>query len=366
MTAMLGLLPRLSRRIALCGAVMGGAAAWCADARAQVMTGILRDRLTIVAATNAERITALLAQGFAERHPEVPRPEIQGLPTSRAVEMFCAGTGVAMADMLVTTRRLSSAARDLCAANGVEEAVELRLGLGAAVLAVRRGDAQPNLTSRQVYEALAAETAPERSFERNRATTWNQLSATLPAEQIRFMLPATGTGLREIFEDTVLEAGCRPVRQIRLIFEADVRREKCVTLRADGRVIELAAAEIPVRLVASQRGTIAVTSFEELTRSGGNLVALPLDGVLPTRASIASRDYEATRLVFLYAKRQHARSRGGVGVVRGIAEFLAEASSEAAVGPAGYLGQAGLVPLPTAERVAQRITAERMTVIRTR
>ncbi|MBR0649438.1 hypothetical protein GXW78_07170 [Roseomonas terrae] len=327
---------------------------------------VLRDRLTIVAATNAERVAGLLVQGFRERHPEAVAPETQSLPTSRAVELFCSGAGVAMADMLVTSRRLSSAARDFCAANGVEEAMELRLGLGAVVLAVRRGDPQPALTARQVYEALAAETPAERGFERNRSLSWSQLAVGLPAEPIRVLLPVPGSGLRELFEETVLEAGCRPLRQIRMIFEADLRRARCLTLRADGRVLELPADEVPLRLVAAPRGSLAVTSFEEVMRSGGNLVALALDGVVPTRQSVAAGEYEATRAYYLYAKRQHAQSRGGVGVVRGIPEFLAEASSEVAVGPAGYLGEAGLVPLPTAERLAQRIAAERMAAIRTR
>ncbi|MEO3471879.1 substrate-binding domain-containing protein [Roseomonas sp. CAU 1739] len=353
-------------RLALCGGVVLAAAGFAQPAQAQVAPGILRDRLNIVAATNAARVALLLTQGFRERYPDAQAPEIQVLSTSRAVELFCAGAGVAMADLLVTTRRLSLSAREFCAANGVEETVELRLGLAAAVLAVRRGDAQSSLTARQVYEALAAEIPNERGFERNRAVVWSQVSAAMPAEQIRFILPVSGSGLREVFEDSILEAGCRPLRQIRMIYEADSRRARCVTLRVDGRVAELAAGEIPARLVASQRGTIAVTSFDEVMRSGGNLVALPIDGVTPTRNSIASGEYEATRIVFLYGKRQHARSRGGVGVVRGIAEYLAEASSEAAIGPTGYLGQAGLVPLPTGERVAQRMAAERMSVVRTR
>lgn len=348
------------------GLALGVIMLLAAGAQAQPATGILRDRLTVVAATNADKVASLLIHGFRERYGDAPAPEQQTLGTSRATALFCAGAGVAMADILVTTRRLTSAAREFCAANGVDEAVELRLGHGAVVLAVRRGDPQPGLTSRQVYEALAAETAVDRGFERNRATQWSQLATGLPAEPIRFILPANGSGLREVFEDTVLESGCRSVRPIRLIFDADARRERCVTLRADGRVSELAPGEIGMRLVTAQRGTIAVTSLDEVTRSGGNLVALAIDGVQPTRATIASGDYEATRSVFVYAKRQHARSRRGVGVVRGIAEFLAEASSEAAAGPSGYLIQAGLVPLPTGDRLAQRITAERMTAMQIR
>ena len=285
---------RLHRLIALLGAAALGLVALPVHAQAQGRPTILRDRLTIVAATNAERVAALVTQGFLERYPDATVPEIQGLPTSRAGALFCAGVGVAMADLLVTTRRMSSSAREHCSANGVEEAIELRLGLGAVVLAVRRGDPQPTLSTRHVYEALAAETAGERGFDVNRAIVWSQLTGALPNEQIRFILPANGSGLRELFEDTVLESGCRPVRQIRMIFEAGFRRDKCITLRIDGRVTELPASEITARLVASPRGTIAVTTFDDVTRSGGNLIALPLDGVVPTRNSIASGEYEPT------------------------------------------------------------------------
>lgn len=354
------------RRLALCTTVLLAVVGVAPAVQAQQAAGILRDRLAIVAASNADKVATLLIQGFRDRYGDTPSPELQSLGTSRAAALFCAGTGAAMADILVTTRRLSSAARDYCAANGVEETVELRLGHGAVVLAVRRGDPQPGLASRQVHEALAAETAVDRGFDRNRTTLWSQIGAGLPAEQIRFILPAAGSGLRELFEDTVLESGCRTLRQIRLIFEAEARRDRCITLRADGRVTELATGEIGGRLITSQRGTIAVTSLDEVTRSGGNLVALALDGVVPTRATIASGQYEATRSFYLYAKRQHARSLRGVGVVRGIAEFLAEASSEAAAGPSGYLAQSGLVPLPTTDRLAQRIAAERMTVMQPR
>ena len=53
-------------------------------------------------------------------------------------------------------------------------------------------------------------------------------------------------------------------------------------------------------------------------------------------------------------KMEDAGSQNGVGVVRGIREFLNEVTSEHAAGPSGYLAQVGLVPLPPADRAAQR------------
>ena len=326
----------------------------------------LRDRLLVVSSTSTSRVTDLLARTFAERYADVRAPEMRAMPTARAMEVFCAGIGPETPDIVVSTRRMPAAMREVCGANGVEDIVEIQLGLGAVVLAARRGDPLPQLTSRQIYEAVAAERAGQDGFAPNAAATWSQISGTLPANQIRVLVPPRGNGTRQLFEDLVLEAGCRNIREIRLLFEAGFRRAKCVTMREDGRVVQVPGDDIASSLLNAPAGTIGVTTLDEVFRSGGNLIALSLDGVMPTPASVASLDYDQTRTVYLYAKRQHARNQQGVGVVRGIAELLAEATSELAMGPAGYLINAGLIPLPPADRIAQRRIAERMTTINLR
>ena len=326
----------------------------------------LRDRLLVVSSTSTSRVTDLLARTFAERYADVRAPEVRSMTTTRAMEVFCAGIGPETPDVVVSTRRIPAGMREICGANGVEDIVEIQLGLGAVVLAARRGDPLPQLTSRQIYEAVAAERAGPDGFAPNTAATWAQIAGTLPANQIRVLVPPRGHGTRQLFEDLVLEAGCRNIRDIRLLFEAGFRRSKCVTMREDGRVVQVAGDDIASSLLNAPAGTIGVTTLDEVFRSGGNLIALSLDGVMPTPASVASLDYDQTRTVYLYAKRQHARNQQGVGVVRGIAELLAEATSELAMGPAGYLVNAGLIPLPPAERIAQRRTAERMTTINLR
>ncbi len=63
------------------------------------------------------------------------------------------------------------------------------------------------------------------------------------------------------------------------------------------------------------------------------------------------------RSMFVYVKKNH------IGVVPGIAEFVAEYTSEAAFGDDGYLEKKGLVPLPKAEREAIRKSATAGTVL---
>ncbi len=318
----------------------------------------LRDRLVVVSSASSAGLTQLLVRSFTERYEGVVPPITNAVGSMRALEAFCAGIGPQTPDLAVVTRRMPRAMIEACAANGVRDIVEVQLGLGAVVVAARRGEATPALTSRQVWEAVVAERPADEEFVPNRARFWSDVAPALPRNEIRLILPQQGSGTRALFDDLVMESGCRFVREMRLLFEAAYRRGKCVTPRGDGRMTEVRSDEVPAALLAAPAGTLAVVSYDQLVASGGNLLALPLDGVAPTPASISSLDYDHTRTFFLYAKRQHSRNQQGVGVVRGIHEFLIESTSEQAGGPGGYLTAAGLVPLVPAERAAQRRIAE--------
>ncbi len=323
----------------------------------------LRDRLVIVSSASSSGITQLLAQNFTARFEGANPPVVRAIGSSQALELFCAGVGAQTPDVAVTTRRMPRAVQENCAANGVRDVIELQIGLGAVALAARRGEVLPNVSSRQVWSALAAEQIVDDEFVPNRVTSWADIGPGLPRAPIRVIVPSDGSGTRMLFEDLVLEAGCRHVRDIRLIFEASYRRAKCVTLRNDGPVTVVPATDVPARLLAAPPGTLAVMSYDQLVSSGGNFLAVTLDGDLPTAATIANGNYEQSRTFYLYAKRQHGRNMQGVGVVRGLREFLNEASSEQAGGPGGYLSLAGLVPLPPADRAAQRRVAENQTLM---
>lgn len=338
-----------------------------APALAQAQTKLtLRDRLVIVSSDSTLAVARQLAGAFTENYRGVEHPELEALESREAMERFCTGIGPETPDVAVLSRRMPATMRDTCRENDVRDVVELQIGLGAIVLAINRGDPVPPLASRHVYEALAAERTGGEGFEPNPARVWSQIAPYLPDTPIRVIVPAEGSNTRQLFEDLVMEAGCRHVRGIRLLFEAAYRRSKCVTLRQDGVVTTVPQLDVAGELLAAEAGTIGVMPLADVTNSGGNLIALPLDGIHPDAASVSSLEYEQTRIIYLYAKRQHARNRNGIGVVRGIAEILAEATRESAVGPGGYLTSAGLIPLPPGQRQAQRRVAERMTLMSSR
>jgi phosphate transport system substrate-binding protein len=340
-------------------AFVAGALALCGSAASAQTTMTLRDRLVIVGSSSSSSLMNLLTRNFGERYAGVLPPVVQSLGSARALELFCTGIGPQTPDIVFSTRRMPRTIVETCLGNGVRDIVELQVGYGAVVIAARRGEPAPALTSRQVWAALAAEQPVNDEFVPNRARLWSDVTPGLPRTPIHVILPSVESGTHVLFDDLVMEAGCRQVKEIRLIFEANYRLSKCVTNRTDGATRVVPAVEVPAVLMAAPPGTLAVMTYDQLVASGGNFVALSLDGTVPTARTISTEEYNQVRSFYVYAKRQHGRNQSGVGVVRGIREFLDETTSEAAGGPGGYLTAAGLVPLGPAERSAQRRIALR-------
>ncbi len=86
-----------------------------------------------------------------------------------------------------------------------------------------------------------------------------------------------------------------------------------------------------------------IFGFSFLEENASSIKGVEIDGVTPTYESVASGDYKMSRPLFVYVKKQH------VGVVPGIAEFVAEYVSDKALGEDGYLGAKGLITLPGAD-----------------
>jgi phosphate transport system substrate-binding protein len=95
-----------------------------------------------------------------------------------------------------------------------------------------------------------------------------------------------------------------------------------------------------------------IFGYAFLYRNADTLQGATVNGVQPTFESIAGGTYPISRPLYVYVKNVQA------GAIPGVREFLAEFTSEEAIGPAGYLVDQGLVPLPPEQRVESRFNAE--------
>ncbi len=266
---------------------------------------------------------------------------------------FCQGVGGNNPDMVLTTRRMRLVLATDCTQHGVEHMVQVELGRGALVLAVRKDSVLKGLTARAVYLALARDVPDKDEFRRNTAVRWSDIDPSLPPQDIRFQLPPHSDGDRALFDALILQGGCRKEPLVKLIFTADQRTARCVTTRVD-RVREIPGDQAVPALLEAPPGTIGVLSYLELQQSNGAFVGLALDGVSPTQNAILNGSYDYADPYWLYAKRGQAQ-RGGVPAIDVATDRIVQAAlTEPMLGPGGLVSKLGLVPLAAEDRIAQR------------
>lgn len=126
----------------------------------------------------------------------------------------------------------------------------------------------------------------------------------------------------------------------------------CTTVRDGGHYVDMGENDVEiVKRLQVEPDAFGIFGFSYVFENKGVIAANPVDGVSPSEESIADGSYPLSRPLFLYVK---ATSRS---VAPGLVEFLVEYTSERAMGPNGYLVDAGLVPLLDAERLRARQAA---------
>ena len=99
-----------------------------------------------------------------------------------------------------------------------------------------------------------------------------------------------------------------------------------------------------VQKLEANPDALGIFGFSFLDQNSDKVQGSKIDGVEPEFELIAEGEYPVSRPLYFYVKKAH------VGVIPGIAEFLAEFTSDKAWGEEGYLTDKGLIPMPDDER----------------
>jgi len=141
----------------------------------------------------------------------------------------------------------------------------------------------------------------------------------------------------------VMDAGCEEFPAIKAMKKTDKKAYKaaCQGIREDGAYIEAGENDtLIVNKLVENTKALGIFGYSFLDQNADKIKGAHIDGVAPTFENISSGKYPVSRPLFFYVKGAH------VGVVPGIKEYVAEFTSEAAIGTDGYLPQIGLIPLP--------------------
>jgi phosphate transport system substrate-binding protein len=324
------------------------AAAIVCAATATAHAQAARDSISIVGSSTVYPFTTTVAEQFG-RAGKFKTPKVESTGTGGGLKLFCNGVGPQFPDIANASRRIKATELQTCAQNGVKDVVEIKVGYDGIVLAQAKAGQSLVLTRKDVYLALAKnvpDPANPAALVANPYNTWKDLNKALPAVKIEVLGPPPTSGTRDSFAELYLEAGCRTFAWLEALRSQDEPRFKraCDSIREDGAYIEAGENDnLIVQKLGANSAAVGVFGYSYLEENRDKLKGAVVEGVAPSFETVASGKYPASRPLFIYVKKAH------VGVIPGISEFLAEYTSDKALGEEGYLSEKGLIPPTKAE-----------------
>jgi phosphate transport system substrate-binding protein len=326
---------------------------------------VARDQIRIVGSSTVFPFASTVAERFG-KNSQFKAPIVESTGTGGGMKLFCAGVGAEHPDIANASRRITESELKDCATNGVADITEIKIGFDGIVIANSVSLPPLDVTLDQLYLALAKEVPNGEAAAGFKAipTTyrkWSDVDPDLPRYRISVYGPPPTSGTRDAFLELVMERGCLEFAPLKALrdsgTEGEARaQEICRTMRDDGGYIESGEDDnLIVGKLESYPAAFGIFGYSFLHENADKLQGATINGVQPTFDSIAGGTYPISRTLYLYVKNAHAQT------IPGVREYLAEFTSEEAMGPVGYLADKGLIPLPPEQRVESRVIAEALT-----
>ena len=175
----------------------------------------------------------------------------------------------------------------------MNEIMEVRIGYDGIVFASDVNGAEFAFSPADWFNAIAAKVVVDGELVDNPHSTWADVNANLPAQDILAFIPGTKHGTREVFDKKVLEAGCKATGAFELL---GGDKKACHALRTDGVSVDIDGdyTETLARLGANPNaiGVFGLSFYENNT---DKLRVATMDGVVPTVEAIATGVYPVSR-----------------------------------------------------------------------
>ncbi len=322
---------------------------------------LARDQIRIVGSSTVYPFTTTVAENFGKTSG-MKTPVVESTGTGGGMKLFCSGVGEDTPDMTNASRQMKKSEFENCAKNGVTDIVEIKVGFDGLTIAASKDAPEMKLTKQQIFMALAKQVPDaDGKLVDNPNKMWSDIDASLPKEKIEVLGPPPTSGTRDSFMELAMEVGAGKFKSLEELKKSDAKAFEAVwkSMREDGGYVEAGENDnLIVQKLQANPAAVGIFGFSFLEENASSIKGLEIDGIAPSYESVASSDYKMARPLFVYVKKQH------VGVVPGIAEFVAEYVSDKALGADGYLADKGLITLPGADAEKSRAVATALDVLK--
>lgn len=296
----------------------------------------------------------LVAENFARSNTDMRSPLIESTGTGNGIQLFCSGLGPNTPDMVNASRRMKASEFDSCAANKVDEIIEMQVGLDGIAFASAKGGIMLNLSPEAVYKALAAQPFGKPQT----AKTWKDVDPSLPADPIVVYGPPSTSGTRDALKELILEVGCKTDPAMKALKDSDEDKYKqiCTEVRDDGAYVDQGEQDnLIVQKIEGNPRAVGIFGYSYLEENLDKIQDLPMNGVPATYENIASFKYPGARPLYVYVKKAHMRA------IPGLEAFMNEWVKS--WGNDGPLTKIGMVAMPAEAMAANAAKVQSQTVL---
>ena len=304
-----------------------------------------REQIRIVGSSTVYPFTTAVAEQFG-KSTGGKTPVVESTGTGGGFKIFCEGVGVDKADGSNASRRIKKSEFELCDKNGVKDIIELTVGYDGLTIAQSKDGPQIALTRKQVFQALAEKVPNDKGeLVDNPYKNWSDIDPSLPSVKIEVLGPPPTSGTRDSFHELFMEKGAEGFDSLKAM-KADKATEKefekiWKSIRKDGAYVEAGENDnVIVQKLEGNKNAFGIFGYSFLEENADKLKGVSIEGAEPTFENISGGKYKGARPLFVYFKKAH------IGVIPGLDKFIAEYTSEKALGADGYLTEKGLVALP--------------------
>ncbi|MCK0138759.1 substrate-binding domain-containing protein [Aliiroseovarius sp. F47248L] len=334
-----------------------------AIAAASATAASARDQVQVAGSSTVLPYASIVAEAFGENF-DFPTPVVESGGSSAGLKRFCEGVGENTIDIANASRKIKASEVEACAAAGVTDIVEVRIGYDGIVFASQiDGPDFDAFEPIDIFNALGAKVVVDGALVDNPYNQWADFNDTLPAANIAAFIPGTKHGTREVFEDKVLLAGCEATGAFELYLEAaegDDEKAKtkaaekaCIAVRTDGKSVDIDGDYTEtLASISSNKDGIGIFGLAFYENNTDTLNVATMSGVLPSTETIATGAYPVSRPLYFYIKKAH------IGVIPGLKEFAEFFVADEIAGPDGPLSEYGLVSDPQLSATQAAVAAE--------
>lgn len=317
--------------------------------------GAARDQIRAVGSSTVYPFAQAAVELFTQANPGMKAPIIESTGTGAGVKLFCDGVGAQYPDIASASRRMKKSEFDACQQNGVKDVMEVQIGVDGLAFAESVKGPGLKLTTKQVYEALAANPYGKGP---NKAKTWADIDPTLPKIAITVFGPPSTSGTRDSLAELVLTKGCESDPAMKALKGSDEAKHKqlCTQIREDGAYVDAGENDnLIVQKLTANPDAIGVFGFSYLDGNRDKLKDVPLNGVEATYETVAGGTYPGARPLYIYVKKAH------LAAVPGLKNYVEAFAAN--WGPDGALARRGMVTAPEDVRKANADVVTNLTAL---